>query len=549
MNTRIYIPILALFCIVSWFCTQSKPDNTLAIVENEIITESEFVERYEKFLISTGVNDSPIAREQILNHMVNELLLAKLDNNNQIINSPEYQLKQEAIYRELLLAYYKEKEIYEKIEINDNDLREAFVKVNQQVCARHIYARTLDEAYIYYNRLISGETFEQLALVAFEDDELSKNGGYLGYFTWGDMDPAFEEAAYSLKVGEISKPVKTEYGYSIIRVDDRFQNPILTESEFARKKKSLRRLLGMSKAQKYEREFLENHLKKLKIEINDASLSKLIELMQFQKLDSEEVNNANQAVLLKSSNGEMTISEGIENMKKLVSSNRRRIKSEETLKAALKGIVLQNELLDIAEAKEYHESKEFQKVYDQWVFGELIRMKKEYLEQSFSIADSQIVNYYNKHKNKMFIEEKINLQEILLSSKKEAEKVYRLLNEGMDFKNLAKEYSVRKSIASNGGYLGLLPINRYQYLDKNIKNIPVKKIIGPVKVGEFFVIARIVERENSKQKTLEEARQEIAELIRHETKQQHFVGYIDSLRNVYTTKIDKNQLMAIQLPG
>ena len=61
---------------------------------------------------------------------------------------------------------------------------------------------------------------------------MANNGGRLGYFTFGDMDPAYEDAAFSLSDGEISSPIKTKYGYSIIQVLDRWIQPLISENEF-----------------------------------------------------------------------------------------------------------------------------------------------------------------------------------------------------------------------------------------------------------------------------------------------------------------------------
>ena len=350
MNVRFNIISLLLvvkfFCYISWQCSTNDTDDVIARAGNYNITKQDFIERYERFLISTGVKDSPIAREQILNHMVNELLLAKLDKNDHIINSPEFENAKELIWKELLLAYYKEKEIYGKINITDNELRESFVKVNLKVSARHLFARTLDEANKLYDQVKSGLTFEQLAPLVFEDVNLSQNGGYLGYFTWGDMDPSFEEAAYSLKIGEISKPVRTAYGYSIIKVEDRIQNPILTESEFNRKKNSLRRLLSINKIKKSEKAYLNSILNNLAIEFEENSIRKLLKFTEFSNRTAEKDNLLNNdATLLKYNSGSLLIKDGLNQLQKLTLSNRKRINSEKMLRAALEGLVLQQWLI------------------------------------------------------------------------------------------------------------------------------------------------------------------------------------------------------------
>jgi len=70
-------------------------------------------------------------------------------------------------------------------------------------------------------RIVKGETFEQVARGASDDPSVKINGGNLGYFTVFQMIMPFEDAAYRLKKGAISDPVRTPYGYHIIKVTDK----------------------------------------------------------------------------------------------------------------------------------------------------------------------------------------------------------------------------------------------------------------------------------------------------------------------------------------
>jgi peptidyl-prolyl cis-trans isomerase SurA len=66
-----------------------------------------------------------------------------------------------------------------------------------------------------------GEPFESVARGTSDDKSVKINGGNLGYFTVFQMIMPFEDAAYSLKKGAISMPVRTPYGYHVITVTDR----------------------------------------------------------------------------------------------------------------------------------------------------------------------------------------------------------------------------------------------------------------------------------------------------------------------------------------
>ena len=88
----------------------------------------------------------------------------------------------------------------------------------EQVWARHILVESEAEAQTIYELLKNGQDFATLAKERSKDTGSGANGGDLGWFGKGAMVPEFEQAAFSLKVGEISKPVKSQFGYHIIQV-------------------------------------------------------------------------------------------------------------------------------------------------------------------------------------------------------------------------------------------------------------------------------------------------------------------------------------------
>ncbi|HEY9077504.1 MAG TPA: peptidylprolyl isomerase [Anaerolineaceae bacterium] len=87
----------------------------------------------------------------------------------------------------------------------------------EQVWARHILVDKEDLANTIYNRISAGENFADLAK-EFSKDSSSSSGGDLDWFTRGVMVKEFEDTAFALKVGEVSKPVKSEFGYHLIQV-------------------------------------------------------------------------------------------------------------------------------------------------------------------------------------------------------------------------------------------------------------------------------------------------------------------------------------------
>lgn len=129
--------------------------------------------------------------------------------------------------RDDIISYIKtEKLIEPRIEITDEELQTYFDEnkdtfaTAEQVQASHILVADEATANEVKSKLDAGEDFSELAKEYSTDTTTAESGGDLGYFSSGDMVAEFEEVAFALGVDEISAPVKTEYGYHIIKVVD-----------------------------------------------------------------------------------------------------------------------------------------------------------------------------------------------------------------------------------------------------------------------------------------------------------------------------------------
>jgi foldase protein PrsA len=81
----------------------------------------------------------------------------------------------------------------------------------------HILVEKQSESLAIMERIKNGEKFGKLAKELSTDSGSAKKDGSLGYFTKGMMVKPFEDAAFKLQIGEISEPIKTEFGYHIIK--------------------------------------------------------------------------------------------------------------------------------------------------------------------------------------------------------------------------------------------------------------------------------------------------------------------------------------------
>ncbi len=162
---------------------------------------------------------------------------------------------------------------------DDQEVREFYdkhsdeFKAGSEVRARHILVETGAEAEDILKRLKKGESFSELAKKLSKDKGSATKGGDLGFFGRGRMVPEFERVAFSLKPGEVSDPVKTRFGYHIIKVTDKKEGEL---GDFEKVKEAVQKRLKVEK----QKNVFESYIKNLKekagnIEIYDEALKTL----------------------------------------------------------------------------------------------------------------------------------------------------------------------------------------------------------------------------------------------------------------------------------
>lgn len=126
------------------------------------------------------------------------------------------------IKKEITVEKYREK-FLKDLKLEDKDLKE-YYEANKEkyetIKASHILVEKEEDAKAISKELKEGGDFAELSKKSIEPDAAEREGD-LGYFGRGQMVPEFEEAAFKLKVDEISDPVKTEHGYHVIKVTDK----------------------------------------------------------------------------------------------------------------------------------------------------------------------------------------------------------------------------------------------------------------------------------------------------------------------------------------
>jgi parvulin-like peptidyl-prolyl isomerase len=517
-------------------------DKTIAIVNEFKISLSEFISRYTEYISASGIKDNLAAREAILDNMINDILLYYFDSKEKILNDIEYNKELYESRKRAILAYLKDQEIYAKITVSETELRDAFNKANEEIAARHLYAQTEEEANNLYELAKTGVDFSLLAKQVFTDSVLKNNGGYLGYFSWGDMDPAFEDAAYSLNVGEISPPVKTEYGYSIIKVEDKVINPILTESEFQKKRSHIENVVKLRKKESSEREYIKSIFDNTQLKFNDKIINKILtNLNSENKLESADSNN-DLKECIRYRDRIYSLMEIENRIIDLPSFFKNRINSIENLKAAIEGLLLNDTLYNIAVSKGYDTVQVVRKKIEIYNMNLFLKFKEDEILNNAQLPDSVVQKFYSDNIYMYSTEPEINIQEILVNDKTLADSLAELLNEGNNFGELAKKYSLRKWTAENNGIMGYAPVSKFGSYKELFWNAHVGELIGPVKIENMFGLFRLLGKEDSKPFDFNEIKGEVEKAARLENQNEILHNYLNKIRSNLNIYINEDLL-------
>ena len=168
--------------------------------------------------------------------------------------------------------------------------------------------------------------------------------------------------AFELQDGEISRPVKTQKGYSIIQVLEREKDLLITEKDYQLSKDWLKNMVINYKRMSVLRNFTDNVIEGLDIKFDARGLVRLLDEI---KTYHESGTTNDRSTVLTSTKGNWSVDECVWEMAALSERQFERINSVETLKSTLSGILARVKMIEDAEDLELHRSKSFQNTLSQ----------------------------------------------------------------------------------------------------------------------------------------------------------------------------------------
>lgn len=214
----------------------AQEDKPVARVDGIVITEQDLVVAAEDLgdRLPATLQEGQ-KRDYLIGYLVDLKIGAKAAEMAQMDKAPDFTRR---------VAYFREKVLLDELlsqetrkavtpeaarKLYDETLKS--MTSEEEVRARHILVEDEGEAKKIHARVKAGEDFAKIAGEVSKDPGSGKEGGDLGFFTKDRMVAPFAETAFKLKPGEISEPVKSQFGWHIIKLEERRTKPLPTFEE------------------------------------------------------------------------------------------------------------------------------------------------------------------------------------------------------------------------------------------------------------------------------------------------------------------------------
>ncbi|MFI5237267.1 MAG: peptidylprolyl isomerase [Ignavibacteriales bacterium] len=390
-----------------------------------------------------------------------------------------------------------------------------------------------------YAQLQAGASFDELVVIFSDDPSSKEKGGDLGYFERRMMVKEFDEVAFSMEVGQISKPVKTNFGYHIILLTDKMDTqPYDAEYE---------NLKTMFNKQRYQHELetlIDSLKQKYDFKIDETALNKFIDesdSLRFGMVHPK-YDEIFDETLFSYADVNITIGKFLE----LTSGNSKVTAKPMDDKTEVTNAIniLAEDMLLKEEARNLDKTDpEFAQLMNDYRDGIFIfKLQEEEVWSRVKIDSADVYNYWNENKEKYSWPDRISFSEIYTTKDSLIQVYYDMLEGGTPFDTLAGMYTERSAKKKEYGFYGLQTVDLNDSYKEANKIPEVGQYTVPFSFSGGFVIFKLEERQAARLKTFEEAKAEVSGEYQEMLSKKLESDYIQSLDSRYKPEIFYNEL-------
>jgi parvulin-like peptidyl-prolyl isomerase len=557
---RSMIPALALGVIVLMTgCSKDDP-NVLASVGEKTITMQDLREEMIRVYRSesSAARKSLEQREESLNTLVERKLKVEGARAEGYFDTPEVKEKRERYLADGMMNRLHKIEVLDKV-ATDEKLSELYDKQGLEVEASHILLRwTTDSSAVrrqaeeVAREVSRGMPFAQAAERYTEEPGGGERQGSLGWFTWGRMVPEFQDACWAMEVGEVSKPVETQFGVHLIHLTGRRE--VGSRPSFEEQRESLADSYLRMNSEEVSRLGLE-YVTALKEELgffmDSMACADLLTAIQAKIRPEHKLRDilaedlradwAGKA-LARWDGGSVTVVE-------LAASTERNFMqaSEITTRERVVDMVNFSALFPMIESrareKGLDKDPEINRAADDQVEGGvLMDYERDRIKGKANISEEAIADWYNSHPDDYMHPKTVRVQEIYVKDKALADELAAKAKAGEDFGALAKKHTERPGKQGTDGTLEPFQSGRYGKMGEAAFAMNVGDVSEPLPIGRNWSVIKLVEQIPPKPKTLDESRTSIRMKLEREARKENTAVWRTEIEKVVPVKIHADRL-------
>lgn len=515
MNFIRYINIIFILILFSRISSAQNENEVLAKIGSDVIIVEQFQNRFD-FMPHLNYSDSNIdsIKKEFLYSLVAEKLWALEADELQIDTIESVKLSLRSLENLFVKDELYKREVESKIVVTANEIKTGLTRVTRILNALIITSPDSEKIWKIYNSFQAGASFDSV-LVSLKMPQKPFEVKY-GSFE----DEAMEEILYSLKLNEISKPIKSKNNWFIFQLVSDEQDLSIDPSKDNAKNIVIKKLRDR-KAQKLGRAYLD----KLFIGKSINADRRLFDLMSDKLLDILIVRTG------KTKSDSLIDVQLLEaDIKKVLSSlnpvdlNAAFINLDPdpaTIKDFLYYTIYQKVFFDSFSSIKFKQS--LNRIVKKFIEDELISRegfkngldklpsvkndlqiwKDYYLSEVLMNSNADSISITDDDMERLISEEKdlpgslqVNIREILTENIDDAEKVLNELNDGKEFDSLVNIYNQREWTKQSGGEWGFFNPSKAGEIGRIAAGMVIGQIYGPIKVNEGYSIFKLIDKKN-----------------------------------------------------
>jgi peptidyl-prolyl cis-trans isomerase C len=564
------LAIIPLLYLPSESHARTDDDGIVARVGAAEITAREFRERFELTpwpgKHKQGFLD--VIKEQFLYAMIAERALSFEAEKEGYSMDPGIDMVMSRLERWYAKDKLYSEEVRSAIQITEEDLREEFIRDQTDAYVSFLYFDSPIEAAAVWESIRSGTPFDRIVLE--KPDHMIRNHKV----EWDTTVPQLLDAVDTLEIGEVSEPISTPYGFYIVRVESRFENPLITEAAFRASEKSLERRLRTRLEKPQAREFVGEAVGNRQLEVYGQGIrligQKLEQVLHhkrahdvsdhyliiFDDIDFDEMIYALRDDLdvpvARVLREDWSIKETLDRLRMygVWLEKDPTIPLLPQLRNLLEELAIDEILAQKAIERNYHQLPEVRRELDRWRTHYLAELYKRDLIREIEIEDDELYDYYERNLDNYKRPLLVNIREILLATQAEAQRIMAEIDSGRDFSELARLHSLRGWAALQDGEFGLFPSTLHGDIGRIAATLEIGEIYGPLPVPDGYSVFKLLEKRESEtdlNQTFSEVSESIRQILLLGKTAGILSGKINSLLDEYGFSVDYDQLESIDV--